>query len=62
MIGLYVALTVACAMLALRIFGKPLAWLVESVEAKHRIRHARRRRKRAKGYLPVFDDRWEPRR
>jgi type II secretory pathway component PulJ len=37
------------------------SWIVEVVEARNRRRHAVRRRARAKGYIPVYDDRWEPR-
>ena len=38
-----------------------IRWIVEVVEARNRRRHAVRRRARAKGYLPVHDEQWDPR-
>jgi len=35
-------------------------WALEVADARHRRRHAARRRARAKGYLPIFDDQIDP--
>ena len=35
-------------------------WSFEVVDSHHRRRHAARRRARAKGYLPIFDDQIDP--
>jgi hypothetical protein len=37
-----------------------VVWQLEVVEAKHRYRHARRRRNRATGYIPIYDNEWRP--
>lgn len=39
---------------------RALRWIAEAHEAKQRRRHAVRRRERARGYLPVHDEQYEP--
>lgn len=39
---------------------KGVVWLLEVHEARLRRRHAVRRRARARGYLPVYDEQYEP--
>ena len=57
---LIIAAVIAATTLIARLLLPLITWTVELVEAKHRYRHARRRRNRAKGFIPIFDDRWEP--
>lgn len=39
---------------------RAVIWMIEVVEARHRRRHAARRRARVKGYLPIFDEQYDP--
>jgi len=50
--GLFVFI---CSLLA-----RVARWSFQVVKSKHRRRHAARRRARAKGYIPIYDEQIDP--
>ena len=58
---LYTVAVAAASLILAALLLPIISHVVELVDAKHRRRHAARRRGRARGYLPIFDDKWDPR-
>jgi cbb3-type cytochrome oxidase subunit 3 len=51
--ALYLAATIYVLLTGYWLLRPLIVW-------RYRVRKNRRRRERARGYLPVFDDQWEP--